>query len=127
VSTEPRTVHVNVFVTKPLEIEEPEWCVGHAADHAQYKADITHNGPEISARIDTRHGTAEFLTAWISHAPYSDLAPEPLPLLAIEVGGDILNCDPDGVHSFTQLVRAHCDVLDQLAIELQRVRDGGAQ
>jgi hypothetical protein len=120
---EPRTVHVHVFVTKPLEIEEPSWCTGHPDDRAQYKADITHNGPEIAALIDTRRGPAEFLTAWISHAPYSDLAPETLPTLAIEVGGDVINCDPDETRAFTNLVRAHCDVLDQLAAELQRVRD----
>ena len=125
-TTEPRTVNVNVFVTKTLEIDEPSWCVGHRDDRAQYKVDITHNGPEVAARIDTRHGTAEFLTAWISSAPYSEHAPEPLPVLAIEVGGDILNCTPDDVRAFTQLVRAHCNVLDGLALELQRVRESEA-
>ncbi|GKQ38901.1 DUF6907 domain-containing protein [Streptomyces sp. A012304] len=125
-STEPRTVHVNVFVTKSLEIEEPSWCVGHRDDRAQYKADITHNGPEISARIDTRRGPTDFLTAWISQAPYSVLTPEPLPVLAIEVGGDILNCeDTADVRAFANLVRAHLDVLEQLAVELERIRGGG--
>ncbi|WP_416983527.1 DUF6907 domain-containing protein [Streptomyces sp. T028] len=123
----PRTVQVNVFVTKSLEIDEPDWCNGHDDDRAQYKADITHNGPEVAAVVDTRRGPAEFLTAWISRAPFSELAPEPLPLLAIEVGGDIINCDPDEVRSFTNLVRAHCDVLDQLAVELQRVRESEDQ
>ncbi|MEV0183831.1 hypothetical protein AB0I54_31785 [Streptomyces sp. NPDC050625] len=125
-STEPRTVTVNLLVTKPLEIEEPDWCVGHRDDHAQFRPDLTHNGPEVSARIDLRRGPAKFLTAWISHAPYGELAPEPQPILAINVGADTLSCDPDGVRSFTNLVRAHCDVLDQLATELERVR-GGAQ
>ncbi|MGQ4358885.1 DUF6907 domain-containing protein [Streptomyces sp. SAS_272] len=121
-STEPRTVQVNVFVTKSLEIDEPDWCAGHD-DRAQYKTDITHNGPEVSASVEIRRGLSDFLTAWISQAPYSELAPEPLPLLAIEVGGDIINLDPNGVHEFTATVRAHCDVLDRLAGELQRVRE----
>jgi len=122
VSTEPRTVHVNVLVTKALEIDEPAWCVA-PHEGAQYKADITHNGPEVSASVEVRRGLARFLTAWISQAPHSELAPEPLPLLAIEVGGDIINCDPDEVRDFTNLVRAHCNVLDQLARELERVRE----
>ena len=121
-STEPRTVRVDVLVTKSLEIDEPDWCVDPHAG-ASFKADITHNGPEVAARVDTRRGPAEFLTAWVSRAPYSELAPEPLPLLAIEVGGDIINCDPDETRSFTNLVRAHCDVIDQLATELERVRE----
>lgn len=45
-STEPRTTHVNVHVTKSLEIEEPDWCVGHREDRAHYKVDVTHYGPE---------------------------------------------------------------------------------
>jgi hypothetical protein len=123
VSTEPRTVQVNVLVTKSLEIDEPDWCVGHRGDRAQFMPDLTHNGPEVSARVDTRRGTAEFLTAYISHTPHAMLAPEPLPVLAIEVGGDTVNCDPDEVRTFTNLVRAHCDVLDVMALELQRVRE----
>jgi hypothetical protein len=127
VSTEPRTVNVNLLVTKSLEIDEPDWCTGHHGDGAQFRPDITHNGPEIAAHIETRRGTAEFLTAWISHAPYAQLAPEPLPVLAIEVDGDTLNCDPDEVRRFTDTVRAHLDDLDRLASELERVREGGGQ
>lgn len=123
-SAEPRTVQVHVFVTKSLEIDEPSWRAGHDDDRAQYKVDITHNGPEVSAVIDTRRGPTEFLTAWISQAPFSELAPEPLPLLAIEVAGDILNCEStDDVRAFTNIVRAHLDVLDRLAIEMERVRE----
>jgi hypothetical protein len=120
--TEPRTVNVNVIVTKTLEIDEPEWCVDPHTG-AQYKADITHNGPEVSAFIDTRRGTASFLTTWISHAPHGELAPEPQPVLAIDIGGDIINCDPDQTRAFTALVRAHLDVIDLCATELERVRE----
>ncbi|MFE6194159.1 DUF6907 domain-containing protein [Streptomyces sp. NPDC057838] len=42
----PRTVTVPVLVTKPLEIEEPDWCTGRHSDQAEYKADLTHYGPE---------------------------------------------------------------------------------
>lgn len=126
-STEPRTVHVNVLVTKSLEIDEPSWCVGHDADRAQFRPDITHNGPEVSAQIETGRGPAPFLTAWFSQSPYG-ARPEPLPILAIEVGGDIVNCESTSeVRAFTNLVRAHLDVIEELAVELERVRESEAQ
>ncbi|WP_432135165.1 DUF6907 domain-containing protein [Streptomyces sp. bgisy154] len=121
-STEPRTAVVNVLVTTQLEIDEPTWCTGHRDDRAQFRTDITHNGPEIAAAVDTRRGPTEFLTAWISQTPYGPNG-DPLPVLAIEAGGDTLNLDPDEVRAFTNLVRAHCDVIDQLAGELERVRE----
>ncbi|MFH8805498.1 DUF6907 domain-containing protein [Streptomyces sp. NPDC017936] len=123
-STEPRFVNVPVLVIKSLEIDEPDWCIDPHTS-AQFRPDITHNGPEVSAHIETRRGPEPFLTAWISHAPFSELAPEPLPVLAVDAGGDILNFDPDSVRDFTATVRAHLDVLDQLATELERVRGGG--
>lgn len=123
-STEPRTVHVNVLVTKSLEIDEPTWCVD-PHDTTQFRPDITHNGPEVSARINIRQRTVDFLTAWVAHSPYSDRAPQPLPELAVEVGGDIINLAPDDVPAFTDLVRAHLDVIEQLAVELERIRGGG--
>lgn len=118
---EPRTAHINILVTKSREVPEPSWCAGHDDDRAQFLTDITHNGPEITCRVDTRRGTADFLTAWISQSPYLP-EPEVLPVLAIEIDGDTLNCGPDDVRTFTNLIRAHCDVLDGLAIELERVR-----
>ncbi|MEV8552581.1 hypothetical protein AB0L04_22530 [Streptomyces glaucescens] len=123
-STEPRTAHVNVLVTKSLEIDEPAWCVD-PHDSAQFLPDITHNGPETTARVATQHGTATFLAAWITQAPHAQLAPEPLPVVAIEVDGDTLSLDPDDVPAFTGLIRAHLDVIEQLAAECARIRGGG--
>lgn len=123
-SIEPRTVHLSVLVTKSLEIDEPDWCID-AHTGAQFLPDITHNGPEISAHVETRHGTATYLTAWITQAPYGELRPEPLPIVAIDIDGDVLSLDPDGVRTFTAATRAHLDALDRLADECDRIRDGG--
>ncbi|MFM9612478.1 hypothetical protein DF268_38815 [Streptomyces sp. V2] len=122
-SVEPRTATVNVMVTKSLSVAEPQWCAGHD-DRAQFLTDITHNGPEITARVTVAGATATFLTAWISQSPYLP-EPEGLPVLAIEIDGDIINCALDDVRTFTGLVRAHCDVLDGLAVELERVSESG--
>ncbi|MET7731238.1 hypothetical protein ABZT02_07700 [Streptomyces sp. NPDC005402] len=121
-STEPRTVTVTVLVSKSLEIDEPAWCAG---DHpgANYVPDITHNGPEVSARFETRHGPVDYLTAWITQAPYGELSPEPQPMVAVEFGGNANSLDPDTVRSFTALTRAHLDILDVLANECDRLRE----
>ena len=123
-STEPRTVTVNVLVTNSLEIEEPEWCVdSHHGAH--FRQDLTHNGPEIAAAFDTALGTLRYMRAWISHAPYGLLAPEPLPVIAVEIGGDAVSVDPDGLRAFVAATRAHLDALEQFADEAERIRGGG--
>jgi hypothetical protein len=45
VSTEPRTVRVNILRTYRLDIPEPDWCTGHD-DIAQRRVDLMHFGPE---------------------------------------------------------------------------------
>lgn len=120
-STEPRTVTVNVLVTKPLEIDEPDWCVDPHGG-ANFRPDIAHNGPEIAASFETRLGTVDYLRAWISHAPYAALAPELLPVIAVEVDAEVVTLDPDSLRAFTAITRAHLDVLDRLADEAERIR-----
>lgn len=121
-STEPRTVTVKVIVTKALEIDEPDWCID-PHDGANHRQDITHNGPETYAEFDTPLGTIRYMRAWISHAPYGELAPEPLPLIAVEIGGDAVSVDPAGLRAFTATTRAHLDALDQLADEAELIRN----
>ncbi|MFE9098510.1 DUF6907 domain-containing protein [Streptomyces sp. NPDC007264] len=121
----PRTVAVNVLVTKALEVDEPEWCVGHRADRANFKVDIEHNGPETFATFETRLGTLEYLRAWITHRPYATLPPEPLPLVTVEIDGDAVSLEPDQVRAFAAATRTHLDVLERLADDADRIRGGG--
>lgn len=123
-STEPRTVAVNILVTKSLTIDEPSWCVDPHRG-AQFMPDITHNGPEVSAAFHTPHGTARYLTAWITQAPHGELHPELQPVLAIEVDGDAVSFDPEAVRAFTAITRAHLDALDEMAAEVERLRGEG--
>nr|WP_222109220.1 hypothetical protein [Streptomyces cupreus] len=58
---------VNVFVTKPLEIDEPDWCTGTHDRHAQYKVDITHDGPEH----DIAPSGQTLLRAFLTQAPFA--------------------------------------------------------
>ncbi|MFF9324022.1 DUF6907 domain-containing protein [Streptomyces sp. NPDC014776] len=121
-SSEPRTVTVNVLVTRSREIDEPDWCVGHRADRANFLADVTHNGPETSATFETATGTVTFLAAWITQAPYGTIRPEPLPVLAVEVDGDAVSMEPETVRAFTAAARARLDELDALADDVERLR-----
>lgn len=66
-STEPRTVTVDVFVHRPLQIDEPEWCAGHPDARAEYKVDITHTGPEHVIAP----GGREVLRAFLTQAPFA--------------------------------------------------------
>ncbi|WP_420034682.1 DUF6907 domain-containing protein [Streptomyces sp. cg28] len=122
-NAEPRTVNVKVLVSKSLEIDEPEWCNG---DHpgAQFKQDITHNGPTIAAEFTGPHGDVRFMEAWISQAPYGVLRPEPDPLIAVDLDG-IGDLHPAQVRDLTAAVRLHLARLDRLADEVDSLRGGG--
>jgi hypothetical protein len=124
VNAEPRTTVVNILVSKPLEIDEPAWCTD-PHNGAQFKPDVTHNGREIAASFETQLGTVDYLRAWISHAPYAALAPEPLPLVCIELDADTVSLEPEAVRQFTAATRRHLDALDRLADEADRIRGGG--
>jgi hypothetical protein len=67
VSTDHRTAVVNVFVHKPLEIDEPSWCAGHPDERAGYKVDISHDGPEQVIAP----GGREMFRAFLTQAPFS--------------------------------------------------------
>ncbi|MFI1678817.1 DUF6907 domain-containing protein [Streptomyces sp. NPDC020607] len=123
-NAEPRTVTVKLLITKQLEIDEPSWCVD-PHEGAQFKRDITHNGPEIAARVETPHGSLDYLNAWITTAPYGIRDHQPLPLIAVDLGADIATFDPDTLRSVTALTRLHLDHLDALADEAERLRGGG--
>ncbi|MBX9395260.1 hypothetical protein K4749_17065 [Streptomyces sp. TRM72054] len=62
-----RTAVVKIFVHKPLEIDEPDWCAGHHGERAEYKVDISHDGPQhvISP------GGRELFRAFFTQAPFS--------------------------------------------------------
>ncbi|WP_030173211.1 DUF6907 domain-containing protein [Streptomyces sp. NRRL S-813] len=121
----PRTATVNVLVTRTVEIPEPDWCIGHRGDHAEFKPDVTHSGPETSATFETATRTFTYLHAWITQAPYGEIRPEPEPLLAVEIDGDTISMDPDTVRAFTATTRARLDALDALADEVERLRGEG--
>ncbi|MFJ9376804.1 DUF6907 domain-containing protein [Streptomyces sp. NPDC101455] len=122
-SSEPRMVDVTIFETRTVPIPEPEWCVD-PHDGANYFTDLTHNGRETAAAIDTPHGTIRFLGAWISQAPYLVGSPELHPVVSVELDSGATDFDATDIHRLTAVLRARADELDELAAQALRYREG---
>jgi hypothetical protein len=122
VSTEARTVNVNLLVTKSLRIDEPEWCAGHDGDQAQFKADITHYGPEHVIAAD---GFPLF-RAMLAQSPFAELAPATVGLYVeqLDLTGSYT---PDEVEELADALVEAAARLRSLARELAHVLGGGGQ
>ncbi|MFF3660032.1 DUF6907 domain-containing protein [Streptomyces olivochromogenes] len=121
-STEPRTAQVDVFVTKSLEIDEPDWCIGHRDDLAQYKVDITHYGPEHAIA----HNGFDLFSARLGQSPFADRAPSDL-VLYVEHSGFTGSLNPDEVEAFADALVEAAAALRALGHELAAILAGGGQ
>jgi hypothetical protein len=121
VSTEPRTANVNLLVTKSLEIDEPDWCTGHD-DQAQFKADITHYGPEHVIAAD---GFPLF-RAMLAQSPFAELAPSTVGLYVeqLDLTGSYT---PDEVEELADALVEAAARLRTLSRELAHILEGGGQ
>lgn len=114
----PRTATVLIHVTKPLEIDEPDWCAGHRPDRAHYKVDVSHDGPE---QVVTS-GDRELFRAFLTQAPYSNvdrtigLYVEPADLSGTYTPDGVTQLADDLVHAAEQLRR--------LGVRLAELLDG---
>ncbi|MET9083724.1 hypothetical protein ABZX77_17825 [Streptomyces sp. NPDC004237] len=120
-STEPRTVHVNVLVTKAIEIDEPDWCRGHADDPGQHKVDISHDGPEHVIAP----GGYDMFRAFVSQAPYSSA--DRTTALYIEADIEPAAYTPDEVEEFAAHLTEAAEQLRALGRQLARILDGGSE
>lgn len=114
-----RTAVVKIFVHKSLEIDEPDWCAGHTSDLAQYKVDISHDGPEHVIAPSGR----EMFRAFLTQAPFAttDRA----------VGLYVEVADLTGTHTPAEVEQLADDLnnaaarLRELGRELSRILAGG--
>ncbi|MET8765838.1 hypothetical protein [Streptomyces sp. NPDC004658] len=119
---EPRTATVNLLVTKTLEIDEPDWCIGHRTDEAQFKPDVTHYGPEHTVEVNG----FRVLQAVLSQSPYAEHS-SPDPVLYVEEGDFTGSYTPDGVEQLADALTAAADRLRTLGRDLAEILDGGGQ
>lgn len=116
------TAVVKIFVHKSLEIDEPDWCAGHPADAlAEYKVDISHDGPEHVIAPDGR----EVFRAFLTQAPFSTR--DRTVGLYVEVADLTGTRTPDEVEQLADDLTAAADQLRALGRELARVLAGGGR
>lgn len=121
-STEPRTAIVTVFVHKPLEIDEPDWCIGHPADAlAEYKVDISHDGPEHVIAPNGR----EMFRALLTQAPFASV--DRAIGLYVEPDIEPQTCTPDEVEQLAADLEAAATELRALGQQLAAILAGGDQ
>lgn len=120
-STEPRFVSVPVFVTKSLEIDEPDWCAGHPNPRAGYKVDISHDGPEHVIAP----GGQELFRASLTQAPFSNV--DRTVGLYVEVADITGTHTPDEVEQLADALIEAAASLRSLGRDLAAILAGGGQ
>lgn len=120
-STEPRIAIVNVFVTKPLEIDEPEWCAGHPNNRAGYKVDVSHDGPEHVIAP----GGREMFKALLTQAPFAST--DRSIGLYIEADMEPRTCTPDEVDQLADDLIEAAAQLRALGRQLAAILAGGSE
>lgn len=118
-STEPRTAVVNVWVTKPLEVDEPAWCTGHSDTRAGYKVDISHTGPEHVIAP----GGREMFRALLTQAPFATT--DRTIGLYVEPRTDPRTCTPADVEQLATDLEAAAVQLRELGRQLAEILAGG--
>lgn len=117
----PTTV-VNVFATKPLQIDEPSWCAGHHADdRPQYKVDISHDGPEHVIGSDGR----EMFRAFLTQSPFAST--DRAVGLYVEVSDLTGRFTPVEVERFADDLTTAAEQLRGLGRQLAVILAGGAR
>lgn len=117
-----RTVILQTDDHGEVTVPEPAWCIGHDDDLVGYLADITHNGPAITADVITsRYGRTQILEARITQAPHGEIRPEPLPLLHVHLDVDATVATEDGRH-IAQALRAAAVRIDRTLDQLAHLR-----
>lgn len=117
----PRTATVNIFVTKPLQITEPDWCKGHPDTRAGYKVDISHDSPETVIAP----GGREIFRAFFTQAPYSNV--DQTIGLYVEVADISATYTPDDAAQLADDLTAAADQLRALGRQLAELLGGGDQ
>ncbi|MGV9755411.1 DUF6907 domain-containing protein [Streptomyces tricolor] len=121
-SVEPRTAIVNLLVTKALEVDEPDWCIGHRADEAQFKPDITHYGPEHAIESNGHR----ILLAMLTQSPYAQRSSREISLY-IEQGDFTGSYTPDEVEQLADALTVAADRLRALGRDLAEILAGGGR
>jgi len=121
----PRTVTLPTIDHGDVTLPEPSWCIGHADDRPDHRADILHRGPDVTLTFRGHHIT----DACLVQSPFSTVdIPElgsSTPGVSISVIARTL--DPAGLYDLAAALDGYADRLRGLADELTEILAGGAQ
>ncbi|MFE7229851.1 DUF6907 domain-containing protein [Streptomyces sp. NPDC057596] len=79
------TVTLQTLDHGEVTIPEPTWCKGHEGQMVGSLSDVSHEGPDVVASVDTRAGgEVVLLRANLTHAPYLEIEPESHPVVYVE-------------------------------------------
>lgn len=110
-----------------VTIPEPDWCAGHDGEPVGTLAEISHDGPHITAVVESEEpGPVPLLRANLTHAPYLELQPEPYPVAYVE-GLEAASFDAAGLRALVAEGRAYLDRLEAMAAELDALAEEGPQ
>lgn len=119
-----RTVTVPTFDAGEVTLDEPSWCIGHETD-PQYRADISHTGPDEPLTLPTRTGPAIHLTTALEARPYACDPFLRTVFVGVEIGGDWYPTGLPGLEAMATQLEAHAEVLRERARQLAALLAGG--
>ncbi|WP_405595157.1 DUF6907 domain-containing protein [Streptomyces sp. NBC_01092] len=120
------TVTLQTLDHGDVTVPEPDWCAGHDGEQVGTMAEISHDGPHMTATVDSEDlGAVPLMRANLTHAPYLELRPEPHPVAYVE-GLEAASFDADGLRALVAEGRAYLDRLEAMAAELDELAEEGS-
>jgi hypothetical protein len=119
VSTE-RTVTLPTHDHGDVTLPEPSWCAGHPNPRTQYRADLTHYGPEHRL---TFNGEPLFVLM-LAQAPLAERSSRDLTAY-VEQSGYTGDLDPAGLYGLAAALDGAADQLRAFADQLAALLAGG--
>jgi hypothetical protein len=120
-----RMVTVQTVDRGPVVLPEPAWCVGRHPD-GEYRADLTHDGPDVSLTVETEGGAVELLTLLLTQSPFAARPEYRRPTVAVRLGGDYHRFrDQAALNALADSLAGHAEQLRTLGAELAAVLAAG--
>ncbi|MGW0596130.1 DUF6907 domain-containing protein [Streptomyces sp. NPDC002776] len=121
--SEPRTVTLPTIDHGPVTLPEPSWCIGHADDRPEHRADILHRGPDVTLTFRGHHITDASLVL----SPFSSIDVPELGSSTPGVSVSLIarTLDPRGLYELAAALDGYADRLRDLADELAVILAGG--
>lgn len=108
-----------------VTIPEPTWCKGHQGELVGRLSEVSHDGPEILAVVETADaGEVPLMRANLTHAPFLEIQPEPHPVVYVEAL-EAASFDAEGLRQVAATGRAYLGQLEALAVQLDALAEEG--